>query len=207
MNKSTRKKRKIKFFNSVLWERIKFAQLDKPLFTFLSIWISATVCVGLVYFFAWSYKTQGTVPLDTIVVIILGFQVFFMLLQTINIISHNKLAKLVYLPHIHVWIVKPKSQKYFEIKIKNNGTDAVNVKYAVNDSWLYEKNIIRESESAFSLQKKEKKLTPQFDIKKYQPEQLYIRVWYEDLLNNKYFALYKKKRGELSLVNITTGLY
>lgn len=207
MSKSLKKKRKIRFFDSVKWERIKFGQLDKPFFTFISMWISMGVGFALIYYFSWLYRTTGNIPLENIIVIILAFQVFFMLLQTINIMSQSKLAKLSNLPHIHVWIERPKSKKYFVIKLQNNGTDAVNVSYKINTSWFVEKDIIKDASSVFSLPNKDKKQLGQFDIEEYRNKQLYIRVWYEDLLNNKYFAVYKKKVDELSLVNITTGLY
>jgi len=71
----------------------------------------------------------------------------------------------------------------------------------------YKRNIIKKSESAFSLPNKGTKQIMQLNKEKYLEQFLYIRIWYEDLLNNKYFAVFKKKRDELTLVNITIGLY
>ena len=196
-------KRKISPYWQIKLERFWFRYWEKPLFYYYFIFIPILIFFLILIYFAEIRKAFGGTDPEYLVAGILAVQSIFFIIQTWNIRTQTTYSRISHLPIIQVLIEEQHEISQFIIKIKNNGEEAKNVWYIINTSRPKSKDVIKKSESVFDLPKNVDRKLIGLETEKYLHKNLYIRVYYEDILNKDLHTLYKKPAGILSLQNIS----
>ncbi len=155
-------------------------------------------------------NTDSNTFLTTIIPVILGFQLFIIILQTINQFHSNRISTISCLPHL---IIKAKVEPFVNkrgrttkepiiIRLFNNGMDAHNVGYSVR----IDKKIIKQNVPLFILSKEDNVEIYRMSKEDFKRQRVDIKVGFEGISVGFKYAYFKKDVGELTFRTVVKGI-
>jgi phosphoglycerol transferase MdoB-like AlkP superfamily enzyme len=189
--------------NQIILERLRFGHLPTFVIFFLIMFFSVGIFYMIVYILSDLRQKGTTISLEIIVALILGVELFFILIQTVSIHRQTKYQRIDSLPIMHVFLKHNSDTSSFIIKLKNNGKDAINVRYIINTSYIIFTDIVKKSDEIFDLPPNDQIDLASFNDEDYQNKNLYIRIIYEDLFLERHLTVYKKIQNRTDLINIS----
>jgi hypothetical protein len=165
--------------------------------------------IGSIEYFA---NLESNAFIQVIVPVILGVQLIFLLIQTLNQMNSNRYSLVGCSPILMIRAdrpkrINPRGEEYlarqYEIRLVNNGLDAYNISFylKINSNLIDTTNI-----PLFNLERGDNKLLKRISNKQFYESKIDIKVSFEGIICPLRTAYFKKDNDSEHFRTITKGI-
>lgn len=186
---------KIRKYYEFTWERFKFKGFGQ-----LLMFLPITIIIIVIFFIVIAaLKKETSIPIEVLILIVLGIQAFFMLLQTGFFQTQNKFLKIQAAPQLIPYAHPSSIVGEIELIVKNTRvSEAHNVRYSIDIFDPKRKNLKKDSIGTVTNANQEYLL--EISQKDFKKKKMIINFYYEDVMSIPYTIRFLKKENSETIL-------